>query len=66
MVCSLEWFNIFNIKNWKQNISFRILVDHTFDFNDNITFINVDHNSFTSYTLSSFRGMNFKAIKIGK
>eukprot|EP00102_Acyrthosiphon_pisum_P022001 XP_016659211.1 PREDICTED: uncharacterized protein LOC107883532 [Acyrthosiphon pisum] len=48
------------------NPNLRILIDHTFDFNDNITLNNVDHNSFTSYPLSSFRGMNFNVIKIGK
>ncbi|CAI6367875.1 unnamed protein product [Macrosiphum euphorbiae] len=48
------------------NPNLRILVDHTFDYNDNITLADVDHNSFTSYSLSLFRGMNFNAIKTGK
>lgn len=44
----------------------RILFDYTFDFVDNITLNKADHNSLTSYSISSFRGMNFSTIKVGK
>jgi len=56
----------FYIKKRKQNIYFRILVDHTFDFNDDIIFTSADHTSFTSYPLTQFRGMRYNAIKVGK
>eukprot|EP00102_Acyrthosiphon_pisum_P021995 XP_016659205.1 PREDICTED: solute carrier family 15 member 2 isoform X1 [Acyrthosiphon pisum] len=48
------------------NPNLRVLVDHTFDYDDNITLTCADHNSFTSYPLSVFRGMHFNAIKVGK
>ncbi|XP_060881257.1 peptide transporter family 1-like isoform X2 [Metopolophium dirhodum] len=48
------------------NPKLRILVDNTFDFDDDITFTSVDHTSFTSYSLTQFRGMSYNAIKVGK
>ncbi|XP_060839690.1 peptide transporter family 1-like isoform X2 [Rhopalosiphum padi] len=48
------------------NPNLRILIDYTFDFNDNITLTSVDQNSFTSYPLYLFRRMNFNAVKVGK
>ncbi|XP_022170566.1 peptide transporter family 1-like isoform X2 [Myzus persicae] len=48
------------------NPKLRILIDHTFDFDDNITLVSADQNSFTSYPLSSFRGMNYNVVKVGK
>uniref|UniRef100_A0A2H8TY08 Peptide transporter family 1 n=1 Tax=Melanaphis sacchari TaxID=742174 RepID=A0A2H8TY08_9HEMI len=48
------------------NPNLRILIDYTFNFDDNITLTSVDKNSFTSYPLSLFRGMNFNAVKVGK
>ncbi|XP_026815501.1 peptide transporter family 1-like isoform X2 [Rhopalosiphum maidis] len=48
------------------NPNLRILIDYTFDFDDNITLISVDQNSFTSYPLSLFQRMNFNAVKVGK
>eukprot|EP00102_Acyrthosiphon_pisum_P018742 XP_016655952.1 PREDICTED: peptide transporter family 2-like isoform X1 [Acyrthosiphon pisum] len=48
------------------NPNLRILIDYTFDFDDNITLTSADQNSFISYPLSQFRGMNFNAVKVGK
>ncbi|CAI6367983.1 unnamed protein product [Macrosiphum euphorbiae] len=48
------------------NPNLRILIDYTFDFDDNITLTSADQNSLISYRLSQFRGMNFNAVKVGK
>ncbi|CAH1716129.1 peptide transporter family 1-like [Aphis gossypii] len=54
------------VKDKFGNPNLRILIDYTFNFDDNITLTSVDQNSFTSYPISLFRGMNFNAAKVGK
>ncbi|CAI6367792.1 unnamed protein product [Macrosiphum euphorbiae] len=54
------------IKEKFGNPKLRILVDHTFGFDDDIILTSADHTSFTSYPLTRFRGMSYNTIKIGK
>ncbi|XP_022182964.1 peptide transporter family 2-like isoform X1 [Myzus persicae] len=54
------------IKEKFGNPNLRILIDNTFDFDDDITLNSAEHTSFTLYSLDRFRGMDFNTIKVGK
>lgn len=54
------------LKLKKKTCYFRLLIDNTLNFNDNITLASADENSLNSYFFSPFGVMDFNTIKVGK